>query len=371
MTKLDALKDRLAAQRTKAFLVIRNDETIYEWYAPGHSATAKHYTASMAKALVGGVSLAAALSDGRIALDDKAAKFIPQWKDDPLKSQITIRHLGSHTSGLEDAEADKLPHEQLTGWKGDFWKQHAPPDDPFTISRDRVPLLFNPGAKMQYSNPGIAMLSYAVTAALKDAPQKDMRTLLRERIMRLIGVPDEEWSVGYGKTFTVDGLPIVASWGGGGYTARAVARVARLMLRKGNWDGKQLLSEDAVRLVTTDAGTPGHGGMGWWSNNEGKYPKLPRDAFWGAGAGHQVVLVVPSLNLIAVRNGEAFSPVPDYDNALNIHFFEPLMDAISQFPNFPALPVQSGHQEHHVGAPGNDHPQGIRQRQLAPHLGGR
>ena len=67
MTKLDALKDGLAAQKTKAFLVIHNDKVVYEWYAPGHWATTKHDTASMAKALVGGVWLAVALSDGRIA----------------------------------------------------------------------------------------------------------------------------------------------------------------------------------------------------------------------------------------------------------------------------------------------------------------
>ena len=49
--------------------------------------------------------------------------------------------------------------------------------------------------------------------------------LLRERIMRPIDVGDEEWSIGYGRTYVVDGLPLVGSWGGGGYTARAVARV--------------------------------------------------------------------------------------------------------------------------------------------------
>src|SRR5688500_18297146 len=53
---LDALKDRLAAANTKALLVIRNDRNVYEWYAPDHSATARHYTASMAKAIVSGVA---------------------------------------------------------------------------------------------------------------------------------------------------------------------------------------------------------------------------------------------------------------------------------------------------------------------------
>ncbi|MCI0723306.1 MAG: beta-lactamase family protein, partial [Acidobacteria bacterium] len=330
--KLDALKDSLAARKTKAFLVIRNDQIIYEWYAAGHSATATHYTASMAKAIVGGLSLGVAVSDGRIALDDKAAKYIPQWKNDSRKSRITIRQLGSHTSGLEDAEADGLPHDKLTGWKGDFWKRLDPPRDPFTLSSDVTPVLFDPGEKFHYSNPGIAMLSYVVTASLRDAPQKDIRTLLRERIMRPIGLPDEEWLVGYGKIFTVDGLPLVGAWGGGSYTARAVASVGRLMLREGNWDGKQLLSKDAVRQITIDAGTPGYCGMGWWSNSSGRYPKLPKDAFWGSGAGHQVMLVVPSLNLIAVRNGDVLGETKNepsqYGEPVREFLFEPLMDAI-------------------------------------------
>jgi len=331
--KLDALKDSLAARKTKAFLVVRNDRIVYEWYAPGHGPTVKHYTASMAKAIVGGVSVGVALSDGLIALDDRAAKYVPQWRDDPRKSKITLRQLGSHTSGIEDAEADNLPHDRLTGWKGDFWKQPAPPRDPFTLSRDAAPVLFEPGAKMQYSNPGIAMLVYCVTAALRDAPQKDIRSLLRDRVMRPIGVPDEDWSAGYSKTCVVDGLPLVGAWGGGGYTARAVARVGELMLHEGNWDGKQLLSKEAVHQITSDAGTPGVCGIGWWSNNSGLYAKLPKDAFWGSGAGHQVVLVVPSLNLVAVRNGDllgtAGAEPNQFHEPVRQFLFEPLVEAIS------------------------------------------
>src|SRR5262249_394298 len=150
----------------------------------------------MAKALVGGLSVGIALTDRRIALDERAVKYVPQWKEDARKSRITLRQLGSHTSGLDDAESDGLPHGKLTGWKGDFWKQLPPPNDPFTIARDRTPTLFEPGEKFRYSNPGIAMLTYAVTAALREAPQKDVRTLLRERVMRPLGVGDREWSVG-------------------------------------------------------------------------------------------------------------------------------------------------------------------------------
>jgi len=331
--KLENLKDVLIQRRTKALLVIRNDKIVCEWYSDNHGPDKQHYTASMAKALVGGVPLAVAISDGRIALHDSAAKYIPQWANDPEKSKITIRQLGSHTSGMEDAEADGLPHSQLLGWQGDFWKQIDPPHDPFSISRDKTPLLAKPGAKFQYSNPGIAMLGYAVTAALKDAPEKDLRTLLRDRIMRPIGVPDEAWSCGYGRTFLVDGLPLVDAWGGGGYTARATARVARLMLRKGNWEGEQLIDAKAVRQTTSDAGTPSNGGMGWWTNSNGDLGKAPQDAFSGQGAGHQIVFVVPSLNLIAVRNGDLLDPIADGRAALRQYLFNPLIGAITNAPH--------------------------------------
>ena len=82
------------------------------------------------------------------------------------------------------------------------------------------------------------------------------------------------------------------------------------------------------RVITTDAGTPGHGGIGWWSNAEGRYPRLPRDAFWGSGAGHQVVLVIPSLNLIAVRNGGSLGETMEHHDMLNAEIFAPLVAAV-------------------------------------------
>src|SRR5262245_54078193 len=123
LARLDALWKELQASGTKALLIVRNDHIVYEKYAEGWDAARTHYTASMAKALVGGIPLAVALGDGRITLDDKAMKYIPQWKDDPRKSKITIRHLGSHTSGIEDANQDGVPHDKLPGWMGEFWKR--------------------------------------------------------------------------------------------------------------------------------------------------------------------------------------------------------------------------------------------------------
>lgn len=184
--RLDEATDVLARKGTKTFLVIRNDRIVREWYAPGFSPAEKHYTASMAKALVGGVSLMLALNDGRLGADDPACRHVPQWKEHPLKSRITIRHLATHSSGIEDAEQDGIAHSDLPGWKGRFWKRDP---DPFSVSRDHAPVVSEPGGRYAYSNPGMAMLSWAITASLQGTEHTDGRTLLRQRIMRPIGGP--------------------------------------------------------------------------------------------------------------------------------------------------------------------------------------
>ena len=253
--KLDELVADLAARGTKKLLVIRNDKVVCSFFAEGHEDTVGgHYTASLAKAIVSGMSLLVAMQDGLINPDEPACKYIPEWKDDYRKSKITIRQLAGHTSGMEDAEVSEEEakvmearglhtHMDLPGWKGQFWRKEP---DPFTVSRDSAPILTPPGQRYAYSNPGIAMLNYAVTAAIRNTGQKDIRTYLRERIYRPIGICDEEYSLGYGQTYVVDSLPLVAGWGGGSFTANAVARVGRLMLRMGNWQGEQLIDSSLV-----------------------------------------------------------------------------------------------------------------------------
>lgn len=319
--KLDALRDDLAARKTKIFLLIRDDRILYEWYAPDFPASRRHYTASAAKAIVGGVACATAMDLVPLDLDERASKYIPGWRDDPRKSRITLRQLGSHTSGLSDAENHSA---KPVGWMAEFWKRLPPPRDSFTLSRDVAPLVSTPGEEFHYSNPGIAMFGYAITAALQAAPQKDLRSLLRERVMSPIGLTDSDWDCGYGETVELNGLPLIGTWGGGAFTGRAAARVGRLMLREGNWDGKQLIRAESIRRTTSDSGLPGAVNCGWWTNGQNRVPALPRDAFWAAGAGGQTLLIVPSMRLIMVRNGDRLSSEQN-DDALSKYVFTPLM----------------------------------------------
>jgi len=331
--KLDAMWDELRNRKTTAFLVIRNDQIVYERYADGSSRRTPHYTASLAKSLVGGLSLMLAMDDGRARPNDFASKFVPQWAEVTRKSEITLGHLATHTSGMEDAEADHLPHDRLTGWKGDFWKRLPAPHDPFTISRDVTPVLDPPGTKARYSNPGMAMLSYCLTASLRGAPQTDLRSLLKARVMDPIGVVAKEWSVGYGETTMVDGLPLVPSWGGGDFSPSACARVGLLLLHKGEWHRKQLISRATVQEATQNAGMPNHSGLGWWVNRKSDgtlfSPSLPVDAFWGLGAQGQFLLLVPSLSLIVLRTGGPMTKADDVTSEIATFVVNPLMESFA------------------------------------------
>jgi len=344
-TKLEALWSDLKARHTTGLLVIRNDAVVFERYTEGFSRTTKHGTASLAKALVGGTSLMVTMTDGRISPDDLASKYIPQWRNDAHKRQITIRQLATHTSGIEDAEADDLPHAKLTGWKGEFWQNVEPPRDPFTLARDVAPVMDVPGSIARYSNPGMALLSYCITASLRGTKDPDLRSLLKHRILEPIGVPDSEWSCGYGKTVMVDGLPLVADWGGAAYSPNAAARVGRLLLHRGDWNGKQLLAPAIVQAATTNAGMPNRSGLGWWVNcaTDGtrQWLALPDDAFSGSGAGHQLLLVIPNLNLIVVRNGALLDAKADYSIGLDTYLIEPLMRMFVApvTPPYPPSPV--------------------------------
>jgi hypothetical protein len=180
----------------------------------------------------------------------------------------------------------------------------------------------------------------------------DIRDALRDRILRPIGVGDEQWSIGYGRAYEVDGLPLWGNWGGGSFTARATARVGQLMLESGRWHEKELVRQRWAETMTRYAGMPAPArkegsrapasGLCWWVNHDGVWAGVPRDAFAGAGAGHQLLLVVPSLKLVAVRNGEALATGDDaFWTAAYREVFDPLMKTLSasETPPYPPSAV--------------------------------
>lgn len=84
----------------RAVLVMQRGEVIFEQYAKGWNGDRPHPLASGTKSF-NGVLAMCAIEDGLItSLDEKICETILEWKDDPRKSQITVRHLLTLSSGL-------------------------------------------------------------------------------------------------------------------------------------------------------------------------------------------------------------------------------------------------------------------------------
>ena len=90
------------------------------------------------------------IDQGRIALDDPAQKYLPEFTGD-TRGSITIRNLLSHTSGLPDMLPDNIA----------LRKRHAPLKE-FVSGALRTPLLFPPGTRVSYQSMGILLASEIV-----------------------------------------------------------------------------------------------------------------------------------------------------------------------------------------------------------------
>jgi CubicO group peptidase (beta-lactamase class C family) len=91
-------------------------------------------------------------------------------------------------------------------------------------------------------------------------------------------------------------------WGGGLWiNSEDLARFGLLVLNKGNWNGKQLVSSSWF----TDATTPSaHGpdyGYLWWLNTQKKqWPSAPASSFAALGNGSNIIWVDPEHDMVFV-----------------------------------------------------------------------
>jgi CubicO group peptidase (beta-lactamase class C family) len=260
------------------------------------------------------MALMLALDSGRISLDDYAARYIPQWRDDPAKSTITIRQLASHCAGLDDVnlvvDAEGRLVQPLEGWKTEY-SDNSKARFAMALARSRV--IYPPGSEYSYSGMGYYPLAYALAACLRGSSVPDVRSLLERRLMDPLGIPEKAWILSYGEETRQDGLKLYAIGSGAGFTARATARIGQFMLNRGSWDGRSLVEPSSVDAILGGNATPPpnriatfpepQAALGWWINRDGFWPSLPRDAYLNAGADHQMLLVVPSLDLVVVRFG--------------------------------------------------------------------
>jgi CubicO group peptidase (beta-lactamase class C family) len=79
-----------------------------------------------------------------------------------------------------------------------------------------------------------------------------------------------------------------------------LARFGLLILRKGNWDGKQLVSEAWIKEATIPSAHGPDYGYLWWLNTRKRWPSAPTTSFAAIGNGGNIIWIDPEHDVVLV-----------------------------------------------------------------------
>ena len=274
-----AFKD---GKNTQGVVVVRGGAIVAERYAEGKDATsfAASWSAgkSVASTLVG-----IAIDEGAIAgVQEPMTKFVPKWAGTP-KAAISLEHVLQMESGLDFVEdyADVLESDVIAmGLR----------DDALTYAQE-LEVAAPPASTWYYSSGDTMLLSGVVEAATG----VDAATYAKTRLFDRIGMKGAYWwqdGAGHALTFCCVDAP-----------SREFAKFALLFLRRGEWDGAQVVSQEWVEAATTKrAATYAGYAYQWWTVEIDEASPLPADTFSARGLDGQYFYVIPSLDLVVIRN---------------------------------------------------------------------
>lgn len=272
--KLNAARDWLESHNSRSGLVIRHGRIVAEWYFDGadrHSQFPAYSTSKSLSSLATGLAIA----DGKLALDHTVGRYVPDAAPES-KRGITVKQLLSMSSGVHN--------NPNIGMREDL----------FTYALREAPMDHAPGEKWDYNNTGLALLSpvfYKATGQQIDA-------YLKERIFTPIGITTDDWAWEHREGFA---LP----YSGCQLTARGMGRIGLLVLNRGQWNGKVLIPENWLKdsVAPSQEMNPSYGYL-WWNNTTNKWPEVPKDAFAALGRWDNNIHIIPSLDLVVIRQSD-------------------------------------------------------------------
>jgi CubicO group peptidase (beta-lactamase class C family) len=207
--------------------------------------------------------------EGKLSVDDPVENYLPEFKGQWLLDAqtngvaclersprpVTIRHLLTHTSGLDEMPAPRT-NSTLTE---------------LVVGASQRPLRFGPGEKWSYSNAGINTLGRIVEVVSGE----EFATFLDKRIFKPLGMRDttfwptatqakrlarsyqpstskelEETAIFFIQGALDDRSRAPRPAGGLFSTARDYFKFCQMMLNGGTWNGHRLLSRESVAAMT-------------------------------------------------------------------------------------------------------------------------
>jgi CubicO group peptidase (beta-lactamase class C family) len=303
---LQALKARITSgeiEGVHSVLVVRGKDTLAEWYFSGRDQKrgfplgeitfgpdTLHDVRSVTKSVVG-LLVGIAVDEGAIkSLDTPVLDYFPEYADlqTPERRRVTLRHLLTMTSGLH--------------WDEDTYRYTDPRNSEIAMDLAKDPLRYvlaqpfdaAPGERWKYSGGDVAVMAEVLARATKTP----IDAYAQAKLFKPLGMGRTEWLKDR------RGVPYAAS--GLRMTPRDMAKIGRLVLDNGRWQGRQVVSARWIRdSITPKAAVqpePKCGtryGYFWWLFQGCQLnPPIP----WAAAVGNGVqrIMVVPSQNLVVV-----------------------------------------------------------------------
>lgn len=318
-----SLEEAIERLQMTGLLVIQDDKILYERYFQGADAQSQFTSWSVAKSFVATL-VGMALADGRLrSLDDPITDYVPALRDSGYDG-VSIRHILQMASGVEFDETYGKRSSDINRF---FMKV-------FVLGRsaDRVVAGYErglmPGQVFHY----ISIDTHALGMLLRVLYDQPLAELLAERIWQPLGMEgpaywniDEDSAGGVEIAFCCLNARL-----------RDYAKLGRLYLSQGRWNGQQLLPEGWVREATVPQGpawAPGASpyhygprgyGYQWW------VPQDYQQEYFAAGVWGQYVYVSEPDRLIIARTGVD----PDFraHMAESIILFRAIRDALRLAP---------------------------------------
>ncbi len=279
--KTYSLDDYLQQGDVLGFLVMKDDQIIYEKYLHDSVPEDRFLSMSISKSLVS-VLVGVAVDEGKIhSVDDPVLQYLPYLKDSAYKD-ASLKNLLQMASGIlfnedyldQKADVHRLIFDIIRG--GEPFKEIA-----VSLKSERAP-----GTAFHYQSINTQMLGLV----LEKATGKPLNKYAEEKLWKKIGAESDSFF------YESKNQPEICAFGCFNATLRDYARFGLMAMNYGTLGGTRVVSDLWMHESTTAPSfNPGYGYQ-WWLT-----PNSPDHAFRAVGIYGQTVYINPAKHVVIAQ----------------------------------------------------------------------
>jgi CubicO group peptidase (beta-lactamase class C family) len=299
---------------TRAVLVVQGGRIVLERYGRGFGSSTRLISWSMAKSITSAL-VGAAVLQGRLDIDTPMGS--PHWRANDPRAAITWRQW----LGMVDGQAWNEIHAESVAENDSARMLFGAGARDIARFAAHQPLVHAPGAHWNYNSGGTVLIADALTRLIVPDPKDPT-----DRRARMRAWMDEAFFAKIGMHPIIEFDPTGLYYGSAlmHATARDYARFGLLYLRGGVWNGVRVVPEGWVDFARAYGPDGDIYGAHWWlTPTQGAGAPMRAlitdnamsDAFSAQGHEGQLILIVPSKDLVIVRLGR-FDDTTERWNAL-------------------------------------------------------